>query len=75
MLKITDAAPDWQDTHVGFTLAEIDGETILKIEHLGWSEDSDHFRSSSFCWAMYLRIMKRYVEFGETVEYGRRLET
>lgn len=73
VLKITDATPDWQGTHVGFTLDESDGQTKLSFEHTGWPEDSDHFRSSSFCWAMYLRIMKRYVEFGETVEYGKRL--
>jgi Activator of Hsp90 ATPase homolog 1-like protein len=29
---------------------------------------------SSYCWAMYLRILKRYVEFGEEVPYEKRLQ-
>lgn len=72
-LEVTSATPDWQGTNVVLTIAEIDGLTKVNFEHRGWPENNDHFRSSSFCWAMYLRLMKRYVEFGETVAYGDRL--
>jgi hypothetical protein len=34
----------------------------------------DEFRRSSYCWAMYLRILRRYLEHGETVPYERRLD-
>lgn len=73
-LDITSATPDWQGTKVSFTLSENDGQTKLNFEHRGWPEDNDHYRTSSFCWAMYLRLMKRYVEHGETVNYGIRLD-
>ena len=33
----------------------------------------EHFRISSYCWAMYLRVLKRGVEFGEAVPYKDRL--
>ena len=33
-----------------------------------------HYRTSAFCWAMYLRLLKKYVETGEVVPYERRLE-
>jgi len=29
---------------------------------------------SCYCWAMYLRIMRRYLEHGESVPYERRLD-
>ena len=73
VLQVTDTRPDWQDTIVSFMLTESGEQTNVRFEHRGWPEENDHFRTSSFCWAMYLRIMKRYVEFGETVEYGTRL--
>jgi hypothetical protein len=28
---------------------------------------------STYCWAMYLRILKRWLEFGEQVPYEKRL--
>ena len=34
---------------------------------------NDHYKISSYCWAMYLRILKRYVESGEEVPYENRL--
>jgi uncharacterized protein YndB with AHSA1/START domain len=33
-----------------------------------------HYRVSCYCWAMYLRILKRYLEHGETVPYAKRLD-
>lgn len=49
-------------------------ETSVRFSHTGWPEDNDHYRISSFCWAMYLRLMKKWVEDGTVVEYARRLE-
>jgi hypothetical protein len=42
--------------------------------HRGWPEANDHYRTSSFCWAMYLRLMKRHLETGEQVPYAIRLD-
>ncbi len=71
--EVKNATHDWQGTQVIFSLEDRDSITQVNFSHLGWPENNDHFRTSSFCWAMYLRLMTRYVEFGETVEYGKRL--
>ena len=72
-LEVTDALPDWIGTRVHFQLEPRDGGTSLYFAHRGWPEVSEHFRVSSFCWAMYLRILRRYIEYGETVPYTDRL--
>jgi uncharacterized protein YndB with AHSA1/START domain len=72
--EMTVAADDWLGTRVGFRLEESAGLTKVSFRHTGWAESSKHFRTSSFCWAMYLRILKRWVERGEVVPYERRLE-
>ena len=73
-LEITRADPDWTSTRVSVQLSERDGGTWVRFAHLGWREESDHFRTSSYCWAMYLRILRRWVEKGEVVPYEKRLE-
>ena len=72
--SIYDSMRDWENTIVRFELEE-KGESIeVLFSHTGWPDDNDHFRTSSFCWAMYLRLMKKYVEEGMVVEYAMRLE-
>jgi uncharacterized protein YndB with AHSA1/START domain len=73
-LELTEADPEWLGTKVGFQLAGADGGTQVRFHHVGWPHDSEHYRISSYCWAMYLRLLRRYLEHGETVDYGRRLE-
>lgn len=73
-LTFTRAMNDWKGTKMGFHLVEVDGYTNVEFYHCGWREVSEHFRTTSYCWAMYLRLLKRYVEFGEVVEYEKRLE-
>ena len=68
------ATPDWMGTRVGFVLSDGPGGTRVRFHHAGWSAPDDHYRTSSFCWAMYLRILKRHLEFEETVPYERRLD-
>ena len=73
-LKFTDADGDWQGTRVGFRLVEKKDTTSVSFYHLGWPEQNEHYQTSCFCWAMYLRLLKRYVELGEVVPYERRLD-
>lgn len=73
-LKMLEADADWMETKVGFTLDFRDGATNVDFYHCGWKENNEHYRISSFCWAMYLRILKRYVEYGEQIAYEKRLE-
>ena len=66
--------PDWQDTFVGFALEEKDGGTQVRFYHRGWPEPNQHFRTSSYCWAMYLRLLKLNLESGLYVAYEKRLD-
>jgi uncharacterized protein YndB with AHSA1/START domain len=68
------ADDDWRGTALRFQLREENGVTHVRFEHLGWPQANEHFRTSNFCWAMYLRLLKRYVERGEVVPYDARLE-
>ena len=65
---------DWLGTRVGFYLTPQDSSTSVRFYHTGWPQFNEHFRTSSYCWAMYLRILKRYLEYGELVPYENRLD-
>ena len=73
-LALTSADPDWTGTRVGFRLEAKGDKTVVRFHHSGWREGNQHYRTSSFCWAMYLRLLKRYVETGEVVPYAARLD-
>ena len=72
-LEIVKADPDWLGTRVGFRLEERKGSTWVRFSHTGWPSPNEHYRVSTYCWAMYLRILRRYLEHGETVPYEKRL--
>jgi hypothetical protein len=73
-LQIARADVDWMGTRVGFHLQEKNGNTNVYFYHIGWPTQNEHWRISCYCWAMYLRIMRRYVEHGEFVPYEKRLD-
>lgn len=72
-LQMTTADLDWIETKIGFLLSYNNNITEVDFYHSGWIELGEHFKISSYCWAMYLRILKRYIEFGEQVPYEKRL--
>lgn len=72
--RMTRADSDWTGTLVGFELAPAGAGTQVRFHHTGWPAANEHFRISSHCWAMYLRILRRHLEHGETVPYERRLD-
>ena len=59
-----EAMDDWVGTRVGFELEPVEGGTKTRFHHSGWGAESEHFRISSYCWAMLLRLLKVYVETG-----------
>jgi uncharacterized protein YndB with AHSA1/START domain len=74
-LEITEAHPDWIGTRVGCELSSVDEySTRVRFYHTGWPAENEHWRVSCYCWAMYLRIMRRNIEHGETVPYEQRLD-
>jgi uncharacterized protein YndB with AHSA1/START domain len=72
-LTMTRADPDWMDSTVSFELAPCENGTNVKFYHRGWKEANEHYYISCYCWAMYLRLLKRFVEHGELVDYSERL--
>jgi uncharacterized protein YndB with AHSA1/START domain len=73
-LEMVKADKDWTGTRVGFQLEPRGEATWLRFHHTGWPSVNEHYRISNACWAMYLRILRRYLEYGETVAYEDRLE-
>jgi len=73
-----EAMDDWIGTRVGVNLSSSssssseDDRTVIDFYHKGWAAESDHFRIASFCWATYLRLLKRHIEHGEFTPYGQR---
>ena len=73
-IALIKADSDWLDSTIRFELASSGDQAVqLKFHHQGWNQANDHYYISCYCWAMYLRLMKRYVEFGEFVPYPDRL--
>ncbi|MBK7905219.1 MAG: SRPBCC domain-containing protein [Gemmatimonadetes bacterium] len=73
--ELTKADPDWRGTRVRVELeAQPGGLTWVRFAHEGWADAGEHYRISAYCWAMYLRLLKHWVQRGETVPYDRRLE-
>lgn len=72
-LTIINAVSDWNNTKIHFLLFEVDSKTRVRFSHKNWPEINEHYRVSCYCWAMYLRLLKRNVEHGEFVDYEDRL--
>ena len=73
-IELIVADEDWRGTRLGFSLDEIEGVTQVRFHHTGWPASNEHYRVSCYCWSMYLRLLKRFVEHGEVVAYEGRLE-
>jgi len=73
-LTLIESDKDWTGTKVGFLLHQKNTTTEVQFYHTGWPQANEHYKTSSYCWAMYLRILKRFVEFGEQVPYEKRLD-
>jgi uncharacterized protein YndB with AHSA1/START domain len=73
-LTMTESDKDWNGTKVGFILNQKTKSTEVQFYHTGWPQANEHYKISSYCWAMYLRILKRYLEFGEQVPFEKRLD-
>lgn len=73
-LLIVNSHEDWDDTKVGFVLDEKNNATKICFYHSDWKNLNEHFRISSYCWAVYLRILKGYLEKGIRVAFKERDE-
>ena len=72
--KMLDAMDDWKDTVIKIEVKASGSNSTLIFHHTMWKEENDHFQGSSYCWAVYLRLIKKYLENGKTVIYDKRLD-
>lgn len=70
--KVIKADQDWTNTVFGFMLYERDDITVTEFYHKNWREINEHFKRSSYCWAMYLGLLKDYVEKGNITNFEQR---
>lgn len=68
--QMRQADDDWLPTQLHFSLEEsADGtNTTVRFAHTSWAKINDHFRRTSFCWAMYLETLRKVVEKGGGVD-------
>jgi uncharacterized protein YndB with AHSA1/START domain len=72
-LTMIKADSDWEGTRIGFQIEQGPGSVIIRFSHQGWPAENQHYRLSSYCWAMYLRLAKRFLEKGERFPFENRL--
>jgi len=73
--EMVEADEDWLGTRFGFRLASVDasGEaTQVRFFHRGWRDANAHYRRTSYCWAMYLNLLKGFLEDERVVEFHDR---
>lgn len=73
-LTMKDSDGDWNETRVGFIIEPQENGSKVEFYHTGWPIDNEHYRISTYCWAMYLRILKLNLENGYNVPYEERLD-
>ena len=54
----------WYETDIAFEFEQRDEFTLVRFDHLGWSEVSDLFRDCSMSWAYSLESLRALVEDG-----------
>lgn len=61
--QMLEADDDWKHTILSFELSSTDhNHHLLRFEHRNWKQVNAHFRRTSYCWALYLNDLKKYVE-------------
>lgn len=71
--QMTDADEDWMHTILTFDIHILEGhKNLLRFSHEGWKNTNAHFRRTSFCWALYLNGLKKYLEEGIIIPYSKR---
>lgn len=71
-LKMQKSDPDWDPTSFGFDIEERPNGVLLRFAHYNWPDCNDHFKHSSFCWALLLNALKQYLEKGEIIPFEQR---
>ncbi len=71
-LQFTEADRDWIHTKISFDIIPRSHTVLLRFEHSNWTDINDHFRRTSYSWALYLHCLKTLIETGESKPYNLR---
>ena len=71
-VKMTKSDIDWDATSFGFDLEELGDKVHVRFLHKGWPTCNAHYRRSSYCWAILLHGLKKYVEKGVIIPFSER---
>ncbi|WP_034057398.1 SRPBCC family protein [Lacinutrix jangbogonensis] len=71
-LKMTSSDKDWNPTTFGFELKDHEHGTLMEFTHKDWQENNHEFRNTSYCWALLLKGLKKYLETGVVVPFQER---
>ncbi|MEQ8302695.1 MAG: SRPBCC domain-containing protein [Cyclobacteriaceae bacterium] len=71
-IKMTKSDADWNPTSFGFDLEIMKEGVRLNFFHSNWPSCNQHFKHSSYCWALLLNGLKDYVEKGTVVPFEER---
>lgn len=71
-IKMTESDVNWDSTTFGFELAEHKNGVYVAFSHKNWLEENDHFKYSSFCWAILLKGLRDYIEKGNVIPFENR---
>ncbi|WP_282136252.1 SRPBCC family protein [Seonamhaeicola maritimus] len=72
LFKMTMSDKDWNPTTFGFNLKETEMGTSVRFSHSNWRIQNDHFKIASFCWAILLNGLKKYLEKGIIIPFEER---
>ena len=72
VIQMVKCEENWLPTQFGFELMERDKDVVLQFFHRGWLEMNHEYRKTSYCWALLLHGLKRYVENGEILPFQER---
>jgi len=72
-IQMTQSNANWDPTSFGFDIEEISNNKVqLHFWHKNWQDCNAEFKQSSFCWAMLLNGLKKYVERGIVIPFEER---
>ncbi len=69
---VVSADEDWAPTSFHYELSEHKGMTKLEFSHVNWASLNNHFKHSSWSWAVLLKGLKDYLEKAVVIPFEER---
>ena len=56
--------PEWEETHLKFSLSENEGKICVNFKHTGWKSNTNFMANCNFSWGRYLVSLRDFCEKG-----------